>query len=288
MAKVTPFSTKKTLNIRGNLVILEVPKVMGIINVTPDSFYAGSRANQEKEVLKKAERMWKDGATFVDLGGYSSRPGASDIPVEEELERVLVHIKNLRQELPGLYISIDTFRSKVAQEAVLAGADMVNDISGGTLDPLMFDVVSQLQVPYILMHMKGTPQTMKQEAIYENMLLEMFIYFRNKVTELRQKGLKDIIVDPGFGFAKTIAHNYELLAGLGYFKVLELPLLAGLSRKSMIYKTLGITPAEALNGTTALNMLALVNGANILRVHDVKEGVETAKLFNLTYGNKEV
>ena len=287
MAKVTPFSTKKTLNIRGNLVVLGSPKVMGIINTTPDSFYPDSRSSHEKEVLKKAEDMLSQGATFVDIGGYSTRPGASDVPIEEELRRVLVHVKNIRQELPGLYISVDTFRSEVAKEAVLGGADIVNDISGGGLDPLMFQTVAELQVPYILMHMKGSPQTMKKEAVYDNMLVEMFTYFRNKVTELYRKGLKDIILDPGFGFAKTIAHNYELLSGLAYFEKLELPLLVGLSRKSMIYKSLEITPAEALNGTTALNMLALAQGANILRVHDVKEAVETAKLFNLTYGIKE-
>ncbi len=287
MAKVTPFSTKKTLNIRGNLVVLGSPKVMGIINTTPDSFYPGSRSSHEKEVLKKAEDMLSQGATFVDIGGYSTRPGASDVPIEEELRRVLVHVKNIRQELPGLYISVDTFRSEVAKEAVLGGADIVNDISGGGLDPLMFQTVAELQVPYILMHMKGSPQTMKKEAVYDNMLVEIFTYFRNKVTELYREGLKDIILDPGFGFAKTIAHNYELLSGLAYFEKLELPLLVGLSRKSMIYKSLEITPAEALNGTTALNMLALAQGANILRVHDVKEAVETAKLFNLTYGIKE-
>ena len=258
MAKVTPFSTKKTLNIRGNLVVLGSPKVMGIINTTPDSFYPGSRSSHEKEVLKKAEDMLSQGATCVDIGGYSTRPGASDVPIEEE-----------------------------PKEAVLGGADIVNDISGGGLDPLMFQTVAELQVPYILMHMKGSPQTMKKEAVYDNMLVEMFTYFRNKVTELYRKGLKDIILDPGFGFAKTIAHNYELLSGLAYFEKLELPLLVGLSRKSMIYKSLEITPAEALNGTTALNMLALAQGANILRVHDVKEAVETAKLFNLTYGIKE-
>lgn len=287
MAKVTPFSTKKTLNIRGNLVVLGSPKVMGIINTTPDSFYPGSRSSQEKEVLKRAEEMLKQGATFVDLGGYSTRPGANDVPVAEELRRVLAHVKNIRRELPGLYISIDTFRSEVAKETVWAGADIVNDISGGTLDPFMFETVAELQVPYILMHMKGTPQTMKKEAVYDNMLVEIFTYFRRKVTELYQAGLKDIILDPGFGFAKTIRHNYELLYALAYFEKLELPLLAGLSRKSMIYKPLEITPAEALNGTTALNMLALAHGANILRVHDVKEAVETAKLFNLTYGIKE-
>ncbi len=231
--------------------------------------------------------MLSEGAVIIDIGGYSSRPGASDISETEELGRVLCHIENIRRELPELYISIDTFRSVVAREAIQYGADVVNDISGGELDPQMFDTIASANVPYILMHMRGTPQTMAQQTQYDNMLLEMFVYFRNKVTELRRKGLKDIILDPGIGFSKTIEQNYELLSELEYFRKLEAPLLVGLSRKSMIYKTLGVGPEEALNGTTALHMIALMNGAAILRVHDVKEAVETAKLFNLTYGNKE-
>ena len=280
--KDTAFWSKKTLNLRGNLVSLTKPIVMGIINTTPDSFYSESRNQNEKEVLKKAEEMLKNGVTIIDIGGYSSRPGATDIGEEEELSRVVCHVENIRKELPELYVSIDTFRSRVARAAFQSGADVINDISAGSLDKLMFDFLEEAKVPYIAMHMKGSPQTMKNEAKYENIITEMYIYFQNRIFELQKRGLKDIIIDPGFGFAKTIQQNYSVLKNLKTFEKLGCPILVGVSRKSMIYKVLETSPSEALNGTSVLNTIALMNGADILRVHDVKEAVETVKLFNLT------
>ncbi|MEQ9168552.1 MAG: dihydropteroate synthase, partial [Fulvivirga sp.] len=224
-------------------------------------------------------------ASILDIGGYSSRPGAEDISVQEEIDRVVPVIEEVKLAHQDTYISIDTFRSSVAREAVKAGADIVNDISGGNLDEEMFDTVTQLNVPYILMHMKGTPQNMKAEAHYENLLLEMLDYLQGKISDLQSRGIKDVIIDPGFGFAKTIEQNFQLLKSLNAFKMLELPMLIGLSRKSMIYRSLNTDAEHALNGTTALNMIGLQQGANILRVHDVKEAVETVKLFNLTYVN---
>ncbi len=282
MVKDTAFWSKKTLNLRGNLVSLTKPIVMGIINTTPDSFYSESRNQNEKEVLKKAEEMLKNGVTIIDIGGYSSRPGATDIGEEEELSRVVCHVENIRKELPELYVSIDTFRSRVARAAFQSGADVINDISAGSLDKLMFDFLEEAKVPYIAMHMKGSPQTMKNEAKYENIITEMYIYFQNRIFELQKRGLKDIIIDPGFGFAKTIQQNYSVLKNLKTFEKLGCPILVGVSRKSMIYKVLETSPSEALNGTSVLNTIALMNGADILRVHDVKEAVETVKLFNLT------
>ncbi len=258
---------------------------MGIINVTPDSFYSGSRVTPDSNAINLADKMVKEGASILDIGGYSSRPGADDISVQEEIDRVVPVIEQIRSKHQSAYISIDTFRATVAREAIKAGADIVNDISGGNLDKDMFATVTELQAPYILMHMKGNPQNMKKEAVYENMLLEMLEYFQSKVADLQSRGNKDIIIDPGFGFAKTIEQNFQLLKSLNSFKMLELPMLIGLSRKSMIYKSLNIDSDNALNGTTALNMIALQNGANILRVHDVKEAIETVKLFNLTYLN---
>ncbi|WP_235689716.1 dihydropteroate synthase [Fulvivirga lutea] len=283
MAQDTFFSSKKTLNIRGNAVSLNVPLVMGILNVTPDSFYEGSRVEQEKEIITRATKMVEDGAAIIDIGGYSTRPGAVDISVKEEIDRVIPAIKAIRKELTDSYISIDTFRSEVAKEALNAGADIINDVSGGELDDGMFDLIEQTNVPYILMHMRGTPQTMKEYTNYDHLILEIIDYFQKKVTDLRARGIHDIIIDPGFGFAKTVPQNFELLKKLKELKTLELPILVGISRKSMIYKSLDISAAEALNGTTALNMIALQNGASILRVHDVKEAAETVKLFNLTY-----
>ena len=282
MAKDTAFWSKKTLNLRGNLVSLTKPIVMGIINTTPDSFYSESRNQNEKEVLKKAEEMLKNGVTIIDIGGYSSRPGATDIGEEEELSRVVCHVENIRKELPELYVSIDTFRSRVARAAFQSGADVINDISAGSLDKLMFDFLEEAKVPYIAMHMKGSPQTMKKEAKYENIITEMYIYFQNRIFELQKRGLKDIIIDPGFGFSKTIEQNYSVIKNLKAFENLGCPILVGVSRKSMIYKVLETSPSEALNGTAVLNTMALINGADILRVHDVKEAVETVKLFNLT------
>lgn len=283
MAQDTFFSTKKTLNIRGNAISLDTPIIMGILNITPDSFYSGSRAEEKNTVLKQAEKMITEGATILDIGGYSSRPGATDISIDEEIKRVVPAIENIRQKFPEVYISIDTFRSEVVLEAIKSGADIVNDISGGELDHNMFSVVTEKKIPYILMHMRGTPQTMKDQRDYQNMIIEMIDYFQVKVNKLRWMGLSDIIIDPGFGFAKSIDQNFELLKKIESFKTLECPILVGISRKSMIYKSLGIDSEGALNGTTALNMIALQNGASILRVHDVKEAVETVKLFNLTY-----
>lgn len=283
MAQDTSFSKNITLNIKGNLYLLDEPKVMGIINITHDSFYSGSRKTTAKEVLKQAEQMVNDGADILDIGGYSTRPGAEDISEDEEKSRVLENIRLLKHNFPNTIISIDTFRASVAKEAINAGADLINDVSGGLLDEKMYGVVAELGVPYILMHMRGNPQTMKDHAQYENVVLEVMKELQEKILKLRTLGINDIIVDPGFGFAKTISHNYQMLKNLQHFRNLGLPLLIGLSRKSMIYKSLGLSPADALNGTTALNMIALERGAQILRVHDVKEAKQTIKLYNLTF-----
>lgn len=277
------FPQKYTLQIKGRLISLEKPKIMGILNLTPDSFYIGSRVNNSEAILSKATEMIEEGADFLDLGGYSSRPNAVDISVQEEIDRVLPAIEVIRKEYPDIVLSIDTFRSKVAKEAILAGADMVNDISAGSLDEEMLELVASLKAPYIAMHMKGNPQTMQSLSQYSDILEEILYYFAEKVDLFRKLGIKDVIIDPGFGFAKTIEQNFFLLKNLKSFEVFGLPLLAGLSRKSMIYKTLQINAPEALNGTTALNMFALLQGANLLRVHDVKEAKETLKLFEQLY-----
>ncbi|PIQ46931.1 MAG: dihydropteroate synthase [Cytophagales bacterium CG12_big_fil_rev_8_21_14_0_65_40_12] len=256
---------------------------MGIVNVTPDSFYAASRQSRESEVIIAARKMLEEGALILDIGGYSSRPGAVDISIAEERQRVTKAIAAVIREFPNAFISIDTFRSEVAKAAIESGACMVNDISGGSLDNEMFDTVAQLKVPYVLMHMRGTPQNMVQLTAYDSLLKDIALFFAEKVSQLKAKGVNDIILDPGFGFAKTVAQGYEILQNLDYFKTLQLPLLVGLSRKSMIYRTLGITPEESLNGTTAANMAALINGASILRVHDVKEARETIQLFKSIY-----
>jgi dihydropteroate synthase len=272
------FITNKTLNIRGRLLDLSTPCVMGILNITPDSFYTGSRVTSEKKILKQAEKMLGEGATFLDVGGYSSRPGATDISVEEEISRVRTAIQAVVREFPTAIISIDSFRSEVVRAAVGEGAAFINDVSGGNLDPLMFDTVAKLEVPYILMHMKGTPQTMASLTNYNNLLKEMIDYFHQKITDMHHLGVKDVIIDPGFGFAKTVEQNFEILHHLDHFQILGKPVLAGLSRKSMIWKTVQTTAEQALNGTTAMNTLALLKGASILRVHDVKEAVEVVKL----------
>lgn len=273
------FSTNKILNVHGRLVDLSVPKVMGILNVTPDSFFDGSRYTDSTQALRQVEKMMNEGATFIDIGGYSSRPGATDISVEEEMERTAPVIKRVSKAFPEAIISIDTFRAAVARRAVDEGAAIINDISGGDLDAAMVGTVADLQVPYILMHMRGTPQTMKELNHYEMIVKELIDYFHQRVSRLRALGVKDIIIDPGFGFAKNIAQNFELLNHLEKLAVLGLPLLAGLSRKSMIWKTLNETAATALNGTTTLHTVALLKGAAILRVHDVKEAVDTVKLI---------
>lgn len=274
------FSVKTTLNIQGRLLDLSRPVVMGIINVTPDSFFKESRAENNKNILLKAEKMLIEGATILDIGGYSSRPKSIDISVKEELDRVVPAIKLIKKEFPQCLISVDTFRATVAKESVYSGAGIVNDISGGNLDAKMFETIAQAQVPYILMHMKGNPQTMSSLTDYDDLVDEVMNYFLEKINLLKALGVYDIVVDLGFGFAKTVPQNYELLKNLNYFEELKLPILAGLSRKSMIWKTLDTTAEQALNGTTALNMVALMNGAQILRVHDVKEAKECITLFN--------
>jgi dihydropteroate synthase len=273
-----------TLNCKGRLLVVDKPLVMGIINATPDSFFAGSRHEGTNAVLRQAEQMLKNGATILDIGGQSTRPGSIKISAEDELKRVIEPIKAIHQNFPEAFISIDTYYSLVAKEAVVAGASIVNDISAGTMDEQMIETVAALKVPYVLMHMQGTPQTMQNDPQYENVTKDVLDFFIRKKDELHKAGITDIIIDPGFGFAKTIAHNFELLRNLSVFKMVDCPLLLGLSRKSTIYKMLGITAEEALNGTTVLNTIGLMNGASILRVHDVKEAVETVMLFE-AYGH---
>lgn len=278
--KTNPLSPKHTIKIGGEIVDLSVPKVMGIINVTPDSFYKGSRAESIAELLGTAEKMLEEGADFLDVGGYSSRPGAEDISVEEETDRVVEGISKIIQKFPKAVISVDTFRSVVAKAAVDVGASIVNDISAGHLDDKMLSTVGELGIPYIAMHMRGTPQTMKQMTDYEDLISEIGFYFSNVIDRCREFGIIDLILDPGFGFAKTIEQNFQLLKHLDYFSHLGKPILAGLSRKSMIYQSLNLTADASLNGTTSLNTIALFQGASILRVHDIREAVEVVKLVN--------
>lgn len=273
-------SFKHTINIEGEVMDLSSPKVMGILNTTPDSFYAGSRKQTLNSVLDTAEKMLVEGATFLDIGGYSSRPGAIDISVKEEIERIAIPIEQIKKEFPKAIISIDTFRSSVARAALDHGASMVNDISAGHLDSEMLSFVATQNVPYIAMHMKGTPQNMKDLTEYQDLIPECMSYFSNVLHECSKLGIKDVILDPGFGFAKTAEQSFRMLNQLDHFKKLERPLLVGISRKSMIYRTLNISADEALNGTTVLNTLALSKGASILRVHDVKEAIEVTKLIN--------
>ncbi|HVV03635.1 MAG TPA: dihydropteroate synthase [Puia sp.] len=260
-----------TLNGRGRLRAGDRPLVMSIINSTPDSFYEGSRSGGGKELLEQAEKMLQDGADIFDIGGQSTRPGAEWVGVEEELRRIIPHITLLKQHFPDVVLSVDTWYSRVAQEAVAAGASLINDVSGGRQDPEMLATVGRLGVPYVCMHMKGTPATMNKEAVYEDVTKEVLDFFITRTEDCRQAGIHDVILDPGMGFAKTHRHNLELLHNLSVFRMLGRPVLLGVSRKSTIYKLLGITPEEALNGTTVLNTLGLLNGADILRVHDPKE-----------------
>ena len=280
--KDTILSGKTTINCGGKLISLDQPKVMGIVNCTPDSFYDGGKNNSAETALKQIEKHLKEGATLIDIGGYSSRPGAADVSIEEETERVVPIIKSALKEFPDLIISVDTFRSKVAKRSLDVGAMIINDISAGQLDDQMLALVINQNVPYIMMHMKHTPQNMQNSIHYDNVLLEIGMYFSEKVSYLQSKGVKDIILDPGFGFAKDLTHNYKLLGNLNHFDFLNLPLLAGISRKSMLYKPLNIESSQALNATTAANMIALMNGAKILRVHDVKEAAECVHIYNLT------
>jgi dihydropteroate synthase len=274
--KVTPFS--RTLNLRGKIFDLSQPAVMGILNLTPDSFFAGSRVQAMADIESRCRKMLEAGAGFIDLGGYSTRPGAAEVSEAEEISRVIPALERLMQVFPEANFSIDTFRSNVAKLAVEAGAVLVNDVSGGQADEKMFDTVSRLGVPYVLMHSRGNPQTMTSLNRYENLILEIIQFFQARITILRELGQTDIVLDVGFGFAKNIEQNYQLLANLSAFDLFGLPVLAGLSRKSLIYKKLKVTPEEALNGTTVLNTIALMNGISILRVHDVKEAVEAVKL----------
>jgi dihydropteroate synthase len=281
--KGTVFYSKYTLNIKGKIIDISSPIVMGILNVTPDSFYDGGSYADEKKVVERAGEIINQGGTVIDIGGYSTRPGANDISETEEIERIIPAVRAVIKAFPEVIISIDTFRSEVAKRAVNEGASMVNDISGGELDKEMFRTIGDLKVPYILMHMKGTPQNMTKFASYENLMVEIVDYFRKKITKLNELGIYEILIDPGFGFAKTREHNFELLKNLNYLKILKMPILVGLSRKSMIYKTLNLDPESALNGTTVLNTIALMNGAGMIRVHDVKECVEAVKLFKSVY-----
>lgn len=269
-----------TINCKGRLIDLEQPRVMGILNVTPDSFFDGGMHTQLSSIIKTTEKMINEGATFIDVGGYSSRPGADDVSEKEELRRVVQVVDALRKTFPDILLSIDTFRSSVARSCVEAGACMVNDISGGLLDPKMLATVGDLGVPFIMMHMRGTPQTMSQKTSYKDITHEVIKQLSQRLAEARAHKIIDIIADPGFGFAKETAQNFELLSHLELLKHLDVPILVGLSRKSMIYKTLQVTAKDALNGTTALHMIALEKGARILRVHDVKEAMECVSLFN--------
>ncbi|MDX1471322.1 MAG: dihydropteroate synthase [Flavobacteriaceae bacterium] len=270
-----------TINCKGNLVDLSTPKVMGIINLTPDSFYDGGKLKSDISILNRAETILNEGGTFLDVGGYSSRPGADDVPIEEELKRVIPAIEKISEKFPEAYVSIDTFRSLIAKAAVEAGACIVNDISGGNLDEHMLKTVAEIKVPYIAMHMKGTPQNMKSKTDYEDIVFEMINYFSGIIEKANSFKLHDIIIDPGFGFAKTLEQNYEVLSKLQLFSVLDRPILVGISRKSMAYKPLEKSAGDALNATTVLNTLALHKGANILRVHDVAEAVECIKITSL-------
>jgi dihydropteroate synthase len=270
---------QQTLNCKGQLLSLKKPIVMGILNITPDSFFDGGRYNQKDQILGQVEKMLKEGATIIDIGGMSSRPGAAIISEEEELARVLSAIRDIHNAFPETILSIDTIRSRVAHMSVEAGASIVNDISAGSIDPAMYETVAQLGVPYILMHMQGKPENMQVAPTYEDINREVLDFFIKELEKLRTLGIKDVVIDPGFGFGKTVEHNYHLLGKLHVFKLLDVPLLAGLSRKSMICKVLKVNPENALNGTTALHMVALQQGARILRVHDVKEAHEVIQLW---------
>lgn len=267
-----------TLNCKGTLIDLKIPKIMGVLNLTPDSFFDGGEYNDNTSIIKQVENMITDGATFIDIGAYSSRPGADFVSEEEELNRIIPITALLIKEFPEILISIDTFRGKVAQECIDQGAALINDISAGNLDLNMIDTVAKNKVPYIMMHMKGTPKNMQQNTSYENLLTDILYYFSEKIAVTSAKGIVDIIIDPGFGFSKTLAQNYELMEKLTLFKSIEKPILVGISRKSMIYKLLETDAENALNGTTCLNTIALLNGANILRVHDVKEAADCVKI----------
>jgi dihydropteroate synthase len=276
--KNTVFQQKLTLNVRGTLLDLSKPKIMGVLNLTPDSFYDGGRNNSLADALRKTEQLLSEGADLLDLGAYSSRPDAEHITEELEFERMIPVIRAIAKEFPKALLSVDTFRSGIAKAAVGEGADLINDISAGAMDSDMFKTIAELKVPYIMMHMRGTPQTMASQTNYTNLIVEIAQYFAEKIQALKELGVKDLIIDPGFGFAKTLEQNYELLGKLEHLKITGHPILAGLSRKSMIYKLLDTDAEHALNGTTAANTIALLNGATILRVHDVQAAIEAVKI----------
>ncbi len=269
----------KTINCKQNLIDLSTPKVMGILNLTPDSFYDGGKLQSDSSILTQAEAMLQEGATFLDLGGYSSRPGATFVSEKEELNRVVPIVQLILNEFPNTLLSIDTFRSSIAHACLEEGAALINDISAGSIDETMFQIIAKHQVPYIMMHMRGTPESMMQDTHYTNLTKEVAFYFSEKIAKARSNSINDVIIDPGFGFSKTLEQNFELMRELELLNLIDVPLLIGISRKSMIYKTLGTSPQEALNGTTALHSVCIEKGASILRVHDVKEAVETIKLI---------
>ncbi|MNQ03843.1 Dihydropteroate synthase [compost metagenome] len=270
-----------TINCKGQLIDLSTPKVMGILNITPNSFFDGGKYKNESEILSRVEKMISEGATFIDIGAYSSKPSAEFVSEQEEIERIIPVVNLILKQFPETMLSIDTFRSEVAKACIENGAAIINDIAAGNLDDKMLDTIAKYQVPYIMMHMRGTPQTMQKLTDYGDIVKEMLFYFSERVAAARNLGISDLIIDPGFGFAKTLQQNYEVFQKLELFKNLELPMLIGISRKSMIYKTLNSNAEESLNGTTVLNTLALTKGAKILRVHDVKQAMECVTLFNL-------
>ena len=272
-----------TINCKGQLIDLSTPKIMGILNVTPNSFYDGGKFTLSENGLSQVGKMLDEGATFIDIGAYSSKPNAEFVSEEEERNRILPVVQGILKKFPDALLSIDTFRSGIAAVCIENGVAVINDISAGNLDEKMMEVIAKHNVPYIMMHLRGTPQTMQTMTNYENIIKEMLFYFSEKVSKARSLGINDLIVDPGFGFAKTLEQNYEVLQNFEIFKMLDLPLLAGISRKSMVYKPLGLTANEALNGTTVLNTIALTKGANILRVHDVKEALECVTLYERSY-----
>lgn len=267
------------INCSGKLIDLSTPKIMGILNITPDSFYDGGKNDSDQAIIYNVQQMLTEGATFIDIGAYSSKPNADFVSEEEELQRIIPVIQMLVKIFPDILISVDTFRSEVAKAAIEAGAAIINDIAAGNLDDKMLETVAKYNVPYIMMHMRGNPKTMQSQTQYDDIIKEMLYYFSERVSQARSLGINDIIIDPGFGFAKTTEQNFQVMQKLELFQILDLPLLSGISRKSMIYKTLGTTPQESLNGTTVLNTISLIKGAKILRVHDVKEAVEAVALF---------
>jgi len=282
------FTKKNLINCNGNLLDFNEPKVMGILNITPDSFYDGGAYSNIEKIEKRIEQMISEGASIIDIGAYSSRPDAKQITEKEELKRLLPCLELVSKKFTNIIFSVDTFRSEIAKIAVNDfGVSIINDISAGSLDKKMFETIADLSVPYIMMHMKGNPQNMQQNPVYDDLISEIFNYFSEKIEILKKLSVKDIVIDPGFGFGKTIEHNYKLLSELENFAIFELPILVGISRKSMIYKYLGINQKQALNGTTVLNTIALQKGANILRVHDVKEAIETIKLISITRKKQE-